>query len=143
MSSHELIYVSLATREMSPEDLIELLQQSREKNARLNVTGLLVYHRREFMQLLEGSKADIFSLYDTICRDDRNQQNRLLWDGPMTQRAFADWSMAFIAPDKLDLERMPAYSTFLETGFIAQVSGAPKSLAKSFLISLRDDFLRR
>lgn len=142
MGDYELIYISLATREMSSADLVDLLKQSREKNARLKITGLLVYHRREFMQVLEGSKADIFSLYETICKDDRNQQNKLLLDGPVAQRAFADWSMAFITPSELVLERMPAYSKFLETGLIAQPPGAPPSRAKTFLLSLRDDFLR-
>lgn len=39
---HELIHVSLANRKMSPEELLSLLLQSREKNARLDITGLLV-----------------------------------------------------------------------------------------------------
>jgi len=37
-----------------------LLAQSREKNASLGITGLLVYGKREFIQLLEGNKKDIF-----------------------------------------------------------------------------------
>jgi len=139
---HELIYVSAATREMSPEDLVSLLDQSREKNARLNITGLLVYHKKEFMQLLEGDKAEIFTLYETICRDDRNHHNHLMWDGPIKQRSFSDWAMAFIAPADLSLTGKPAYSDFLQTGLSQQASGTPYTTGKSFLISLRDDFLR-
>lgn len=108
MQIHELIYVSAATREMSPEDLISLLDQSREKNARLSITGLLVYHKKEFMQLLEGDKAEIFTLYETICRDDRNHHNHLMWDGSIKQRSFSDWAMAFIAPADLSLTGKPA-----------------------------------
>lgn len=143
MDLHELVYVSVATREMSPLDLIALLDQSRDKNGRLRITGLLVYHQREFMQLIEGNKADIFSLYDTICRDDRNQQNHLLWDGPIAQRSFADWSMAFLAPGDLSLEGKPAYSDFLQRGLSAQVLSTPKTTGKKFLLTLRDDFLGR
>ena len=143
MEFHELIYVSAATREMSLSDLTELLDQSREKNSRLHITGLLVYHRREFMQLLEGQKEDIFSLYETICGDDRNQQNRLMWDGPVAQRSFEDWSMAFLIPGELSLEGKPAYSSFLQHGLSQQVLGSSKTVGKTFLMTLRDDFLRK
>ena len=60
MAVFQLIYVSLATRPMTPGDLVELLTQSRDKNARLGITGLLVYHNREFMQLLEGERAPLW-----------------------------------------------------------------------------------
>lgn len=141
MDLHELVYVSLATREMSIDDLTALLEESRENNARLGITGLLVYHRREFMQVLEGSRAEIFALYETICGDERNRQNHLMWDGPVTQRSFADWSMAFLTPDDMPLEGNPAYSTFLQAGLRQHVLDAPPTVGKTFLLSLRDDFL--
>lgn len=143
MDLHELVYVSSATKEMEHDDLTSLLEQSREKNERLSITGLLIYHRREFMQLLEGTKEEIFSLYETICNDDRNRQNHLLWDGPIENRSFANWSMAFLVPDNLSLQNNPAYSTFLQTGTLNRVVGPPRSMGKRFLLSLRDDFLRR
>jgi len=128
---------------MSTTDLTDLLEQSRQKNARLKITGLLVYYKREFMQLLEGNKEDIFSLYETIYNDDRNMQNHLVWHGPVQQRSFANWSMAFLLPGELSLEGNSAYSTFLQHGFNAQVANAPRTTGKSFLISLREDFLRK
>jgi hypothetical protein len=143
MELHELVYVSLATREMSIADLMDLLDQARQKNGRLNITGLLVYHKQEFMQLLEGNEKDIFSLYDTICKDERNTRNHLMWDGPIQQRSFADWSMAFLHPEELSLEGKPAYSAFLQHGLNAQAKSTPKTAGKSFLISLREDFLRK
>ena len=71
---HELVYVSEATRDMSIADLTSLLDLSREKNTRLSITGLLVYYDQKFMQLLEGERTDIFSLYETIYMDERNKQ---------------------------------------------------------------------
>lgn len=143
MELHELIYISAATREMTHTDLTSLLEQSREKNARLGITGLLVYYRRDFMQLLEGGKDDIFALYETICRDERNQQNHLLWEGPVEQRSFEDWSMAFLTPATLPLSGKPAYSDFLETGLSQKALSTPRTVGKTFLVSLRNDFLKK
>lgn len=143
MLLYELIYVSVATRKLSPIELTELLNQSQQKNLRMNVTGLLVYHNSEFMQLLEGSKTDINAIYDTICKDERNHHNLLLWSYQISERSFPDWSMAFLTPENLSLVGKPAYSDFLNSGLIPQTPSSSLAVGKRFLLALRDDFLKR
>jgi Sensors of blue-light using FAD len=139
---HELIYVSLTTGEVSTEDLTDMLLQARQKNARLGITGLLVYHRHEFTQILEGGKADILSLYDKICADKRHSRHYMLWSGPIEQRSFADWSMAFLTPSDISFEGKPAYSNYLKNGLSQQALGSPKTMGRRMLLlSLRDEFL--
>ena len=138
---HELIYTSCATREMSGSDLSELLVRSREKNARLNITGLLIYGNREFAQLLEGDKNDIFHLYNTIVEDDRHQQVHLLWDGEIKKRSFTDWSMAFLNIKDIDLTNLEAYSHFLQDGMSSLHLTGDKSLGRRLLLGMRDEFL--
>ena len=53
MLSH-VVYVSTASEPMDDEDLAELLAQSRERNARNDITGMLLYKDSRFIQLLEG-----------------------------------------------------------------------------------------
>lgn len=65
----QLVYASTATKRFSPDELFELLPQYREKNARLRITGLLLYKLGAFMQLLEGNEDTVRSLYDTISED--------------------------------------------------------------------------
>ena len=142
MAVFQLSYVSLATRPMTPGDLVELLTQSRDKNARLGITGLLVYHNREFMQLLEGERAPVSEVYDTICKDERNRQNHVMLELEVAKRSFPDWAMAFLAPEVLELDTVPGYSRFLETGLGDPAFASDPSLARRFLLKLRDDFLR-
>ena len=139
---HELIYVSLAAREMPLADLTDLLTECLERNRRFNITGLLVYHNREFMQLLEGRKEDVLALYDVIVRDERHQQVHLMWDGAIEQRSFADWRMAFLMPGELSLDSNPAYSRFLQDGLSHYSAGMTETVGRQFLLSLRDDFLK-
>ena len=138
---HELIYTSLATREMNEKDLTELLEQSREKNARLNITGLLVYGNREFVQLLEGKKSDIFSLYETIVKDDRHQQVKLLWDGEIEKKSFTDWSMEFLNIKDIDYSKLKGYSGFLQDGVSSLHLTDNKTTGRRLLTGLRDEFL--
>jgi hypothetical protein len=139
MPLHELIYISDAAFEMQDSDLQELLAHSRSKNARLQITGILVYHRHRFMQLIEGEKTEVFALFATICADRRHRNVINVWDHPIANRNFADWSMAFAAPDPLVLRDKPGYSEFLEHGLPMSGDG---SVGKRLLLRLRDDVLR-
>jgi hypothetical protein len=48
-----LVYASSAKQLFSEEDLTALLQQSRDNNTRLGLSGLLLYKDGNFMQVLE------------------------------------------------------------------------------------------
>jgi len=139
MALHELIYVSDAAYDMAPQELNALLVQARAKNARLEVTGILVHYRRHFMQLLEGEKATVLALFDEICRDPRHRNVMNVWDHGIEARNFAEWSMAFVTPDELQLRRKSGYSDFLERGLDAPDKG---SVGRRLLLRLRDEVLR-
>ena len=51
---YQLIYLSSATEMFTKEKLLALLEQSRPNNARLGITGILLYSNGNFMQTLEG-----------------------------------------------------------------------------------------
>ena len=58
-----LVYVSCATRDFSDDELRFLLKQSRDKNLRQNVTGMLLYAKDTFFQVLEGNASDVYEIY--------------------------------------------------------------------------------
>ena len=68
---YSLIYVSSAVQLMAGEELTQLLLQSRAKNVRLEITGLLLYKDGDFMQALEGAEDRVKLLFETIQRDSR------------------------------------------------------------------------
>ena len=138
---HELIYTSRAYHEMTQEELEELLVQSREKNSRLNITGLLVYGNQEFVQLLEGNKDDIFDLFHRIKKDERNYNVVLRWNGIIENRSFNSWSMAFINSDKLDHTINQSYSRYLQDGISSLDLTGSESLGRKLLLWMRNDFL--
>ncbi len=51
-----LVYVSSAVRPFSRVDLDDLLATSRANNARVGITGMLLYKDGNFMQVLEGDE---------------------------------------------------------------------------------------
>ena len=91
---HRLLYVSTADPEMKPSTLERIIAIAQERNASLNITGLLVYTGTHFMQLLEGPKDAVEAVFDMICQDDRHSAIARLIAEPVEERSCPDWSMA-------------------------------------------------
>ena len=72
------LYASRPSTPLTGAVLNSILDQSRKNNPGLGVTGLLCVSEQVFMQVLEGGRDEVCELYNTIVRDKRHQQVRLL-----------------------------------------------------------------
>jgi hypothetical protein len=104
---------------MTEEDLRVLLKQARTRNRELVITGMLVYvegkygmlKQGRFMQVLEGSRFLIESLFDKIRQDGRHHQLVVLKRSTINKRNFKTWEMGF---EKIDLDKHPELLPFFE-----------------------------
>ena len=96
-----LVYTSLARRQMSQRDIDRILMTSRLYNEMAGITGLLVYHEKRFLQILEGPIGELDKIYDRIQRDWRHEHCRLLLRETIIARAFDQWEMAYRNHDDL------------------------------------------
>ena len=92
-----LVYVSrnLVPSTESEAAVMAILGASRRRNPAMGVTGALLFSEDCFAQSLEGPMAAVEALYEHILMDERHDQVVLLEAGPVSQRDFGDWSMAF------------------------------------------------
>ncbi len=113
----QVSYISSAARAMSTEDLQDLLQQCRENNARLGVTGMLLYGNQTFVQILEGEEATVNALLETIKRDPRHANVQLLQRKSIDRREYSDWSMGFKRVAGDDFKNVEGLNNFFEKDF--------------------------
>jgi hypothetical protein len=106
---HHILYLSWAVVPFTNAQLQELLTLARRRNTELGITGILYYGNERFMQLLEGEEAEIRALYELIKRDPRHQHIITYVDKPVTQRVFAQWTMAFQPSDPQQAAELPGY----------------------------------
>lgn len=105
-----LVYASSAVSAPDETELRELLAISRDHNVATNVTGLLIYAERSFMQMIEGPHAAIADTYGRITKDSRHRGIRLLLRTDIGARMFPRWAMGFYWPDSDALTRdLPGY----------------------------------
>lgn len=111
---HQLFYVSRALAE--PAQVQQILQLAQRNNARLGLSGALLYSGGHFAQWLEGPPQALAATVERIRRDRRHEAFSELWSGPAPARRFADWSMAFVGQPGAD-------------DLIAQLQAAPAPLS--------------
>ncbi|MGB7394050.1 MAG: BLUF domain-containing protein [Pricia sp.] len=97
----ELTYCSKAIPGLSQDDISDILQTARKFNARHGITGCLLYHNEEFVQILEGEKSLVKKLFESIKQDPRHYDVTLLLDGSKGDIHFSDWNMAYAEYDQI------------------------------------------
>ncbi len=106
----QLLYVSHSHRELSENELLEILQQARTNNIANNISGILLYHKNYFIQLLEGEAEDIDELYAKISKDARHQKINLIGRYDTPKRSFPEWSMGFKELSSQDIARVEGFN---------------------------------
>ncbi|MFT6898494.1 MAG: hypothetical protein ACJA13_002915 [Paraglaciecola sp.] len=90
-----LIYVSTIYENAAQETLEDILKVSRDNNTKNNLTGMLCFNRKYFLQCLEGSRTNVNETYNRILKDNRHGNIIILDYSEINARDFADWSMAY------------------------------------------------
>ena len=105
-----LIYVSEVVGNVSNDDIEQILTSARKNNDRFQVTGLLCFNRKYFLQCLEGSREMVNKTYHLICNDKRHDNIVLLDYREIDHRAFHNWSMGYMPESSLTSELNLKYS---------------------------------
>jgi hypothetical protein len=138
MALVSLVYVSFASDEMSDEQLLGILTTARTKNQTLDVTGMLLYHERFFVQALEGEAEVVDELFEKIRTDPRHHDVFTVYKQPIEERTFKNWTMGFNKLDNLKTDDLPGFTDFLTTPHEARFFTENPSRAKMLLETFRD-----
>lgn len=114
MTLISLVYVSFSSHLLTDDELKDILEVSRENNQSKNITGMLLYRDRFFIQALEGEEGIVVPLYEKIKQDDRHQNVLLVHKGRIDSRTFPSWSMGFNKISDETVESLPGFTDFLD-----------------------------
>jgi hypothetical protein len=120
---HYIIYVSQAKKPMDAAALESLLSVSRAWNTSQGLTGMLIYRYSEdadrgyFMQMLEGGKDEVRTIFEKIRHDKRHHTVLTLAEGEIEARMFSDWAMGFKNVDDALFAGLPGHARIGEASF--------------------------
>ncbi len=121
-------------------ELQSILASARANNARIGITGALLYNAGNFAQVLEGPLPSIERIFEVIQRDPRHSEVVVVQSGPVSERAFPEWSMAFSGSGAA--EQMPLATAAFDAVF-ANAEGAGEQLLAVLqgLVVCEDDWV--
>lgn len=104
-----LIYLSTAHKLLNQNELLEILNTSRQNNIQQDVTGMLLYAEGTFIQLLEGDSETLKKVYQTIQADPRHHNITKMAQGEIANRLFPEWAMGFKSANATELAEFKGY----------------------------------
>ena len=105
-----LVYASEVVRPVGDGDLEQILNSAREKNGEDGITGMLCFHRKYFLQCLEGSRMKVNEAYQRILKDKRHTNIVILDYQEIVHREFEAWTMGYMPESQLTTDINMRYS---------------------------------
>lgn len=97
----QLLYISTVSPACQV-NLAEILDLSRRNNRNAQITGLLLFNGKRFLQVLEGPLDAVSTTYQRIAADGRHRAPVLLARKQIAAREFGEWSMGYRDPHAPD-----------------------------------------
>jgi len=94
-----LLYASTAQDGVDLNEFKRILLQAQANNERRDLTGMLAFNSKLFLQVLEGARDQVNDLYARLLRDPRHHTVTVLSCKEIEERHWASWSMGFAAPN--------------------------------------------
>jgi hypothetical protein len=107
-----LIYMSKAVDEQTPSLTGSILRTAHSWNTRNDITGVLCQGQGVFLQVLEGERGKVTSLYARIHADPRHKDLELLHCESISTRRYGAWSMAHVSLSDVDPQTKIAWPDF-------------------------------
>lgn len=107
-----LSYVSTQSYVLHDNDLERLLNESRSRNTKAEITGILIHLDGHFIQFLEGPEENIDKVFRSIQEDNRHHDIKVLSLGESSERCFDDWQMIFKRLKHLKISDIPIEDDF-------------------------------
>ena len=94
----QLIYMSSPSKVMNEESLLSVVRNAQKFNIEHDVSGFLISDNQTIVQLLEGSKKEVMSLFQKIKRDARHHDIKIQYQAATETRTmpFLGMGLCFI-----------------------------------------------
>ena len=111
-----LVCVSTTERLLSQDALLDILRTNAQNHEHDQITGLLVYHNGDFMQVLEGPEDLVGEVMARATAASEKGDVNVLLREEIEERYFDRWTMSFATTRDLAPEDQKHLSDFLERG---------------------------
>ena len=141
----ELLYCSvLVAPQITDIALDRILTSARRRNLEEGITGMLLYYRGNFVQIIEGRKKSVEKVYEKFIGPDLSHTAlNKVYQNTIAYRSFSEWSMGFIGTPEIE-SRMPSSVVGILMNVLAdQAKSKPLSLGLNAFVSIYSQMRRQ
>lgn len=110
-----ICYISDSCQHESLDALKTLYSKARKNNIKNNITGILIYDNRNFLQVLEGNQESVVETFKRISLDSRHKNIFEIINTNIEQRIFEDYNFGFtIVNNSNELNKLYEYLDWLK-----------------------------
>ena len=134
----ELLYCSVSVApKLTDEDLNHILASARRRNLAEDITGMLIYHRGEFVQILEGENKSVANVYGKFIGSDlRHTAINKVQENTISHRSFHEWSMGFVGTPEIESLMPSSAMGILMNMLTDEAKSKPLALGLSAFVSI-------
>ena len=91
---YEIFISAVSSQNFTIEQIKEAVEELSARNIGLGITGLLIFNKGEFYQILEGEKEVLLGMMDQVKNDPRHGAVHIIWEGDIPSRGYKNWGLA-------------------------------------------------
>lgn len=135
MHLKSLTYTSWARSTISDTDVDAILRSARTNNPLDGLTGVLIFNGSAFMQVLEGAEAAVDEMTRRLSTDPRHFNMHVREQRLISERAFPDWSMAYLRLEEQEFVGEAA----VERALRRNLPDSTRNIIKGVTLSLHEE----
>lgn len=120
---YRLVYTSVRGAQCDEKEIENIVSACRRNNPGRDITGVLLYSNKRFIQYLEGTDQEVRELYELIKEDPRHSGVMERAFEPIKERMFPAWAMGYKDLDRNELAYKTAISNEDKAVFQAMITG--------------------
>jgi hypothetical protein len=120
MNNIQIVYTSKARSDINDAQIVNIHSIALSNNAQSGVTGMLLYTKGTFLQVIEGEADIIDRLMEKIKSDTRHYDVEVVVRNSITNHEFKNWSMGYRRLEDSDAKALLNFAPFFEDGFDAK-----------------------
>lgn len=129
-----ICYISDSKEYKSLSELNDIYLKARTNNIENNITGVLVYKNRNFLQVIEGESGKVNDTFSKIALDTRHKNIFKVINTSIEERVFEDYNFGFTTIDSnKELKNLYNYLEWLRSAE-NKLANNIISMVKNFIV---------
>lgn len=104
MKIYQTLYLSSAKKNIDSDTIKMIVATAEDHNSKHNITGILLFRGGVFLQLLEGERETVETLFKKIEKDTRHSNIIRIFSIEGHERIYTNWAMGYHEISDLDIK---------------------------------------